>query len=112
MIAVPAQQSGLEPGPTGANRSGFGDALLGRLGAWLRKAQQVTRMARFQISFTTGTSVHPPKEIEGSYAHAKKFAKAQLALYPPGTRYHMRVWREDPVLPVWAPCDDQDFKEC
>jgi hypothetical protein len=69
-------------------------------------------MARYQISFTTGTVIYPPKEFEGSYTDAKKFAEAQLDHHAPGTRYHIRIWRMDPVYPTWVPCDEQGFPEC
>ncbi len=49
-------------------------------------------MARFQISFTTGMAIHPPKEFEGSYPEAKKFVEAELEHYLCGTRYHIQVW--------------------
>ena len=78
--------------------------------AW--KKRQETGMARFQITFTTGTIIYPPKEFEGRHDDAKKFAEAQLEHYPAGTRYHIRMWRMDPVCPIWVPCDDPDFKEC
>ena len=69
-------------------------------------------MARFQISFTYGMVMYPPAELEGTYADAKKLAETQLEKYAPGTRYHIRIWRRDPVYPAWVPCDDPDFKEC
>ncbi len=69
-------------------------------------------MPRFQINFTTGTDIHPPKEFDGSYEEAKKFAEGQLGSYPSGTRYHLRIWRTDPSYPAWAPCDDKDFQSC
>jgi hypothetical protein len=69
-------------------------------------------MARFQISFTTGIVIYPPKEFEGSYVEAKVFAEAELGHYPPGTRHHIRIWRADPGFPGWAPCDDKDWLAC
>lgn len=69
-------------------------------------------MARFQINFTTGMVIHPPKEFEGSFAEAKTLAEAELEYYPPGTRHHIRIWRMDPGIPGWAPCDDEDFRDC
>ena len=69
-------------------------------------------MARFQINFTKGTVIYPPQESEGSYADAKGFAEAQVEHYASGTQYHIRIWRTDPVFSNWAPCDDQDFREC
>ena len=52
------------------------------------------------------------QEFEGSCADVKGFAEAQLEHYASGTRYHIRIWRTDPVFSSWAPCDDQDFREC
>jgi len=69
-------------------------------------------MARFQINFTTGIIIHPPKEFGGSYEEAKVFAEKECEHYPPGTRYHISKWRFDPVCPVLVSCDDQDFKSC
>ena len=69
-------------------------------------------MARFQISFTTGMAIHPPREFEGSYLEAKKFAEAELEHYASGTRYHIQIWRMDPGFPAWVPCNDKDFPDC
>lgn len=70
------------------------------------------RMARFQINFTSGIIMYPPEEIEGSYNDAKEFAESRLKDYAPGTRYHIRMWRMDPLYPNWVPCDDPDFLSC
>jgi hypothetical protein len=69
-------------------------------------------MARFQISFTMGTVIYPAIELEGGYSDAKEWAEARIGHYPPGTRYHIRIWRQDPAFPAWAPCDDPNFPEC
>jgi hypothetical protein len=69
-------------------------------------------IARFQITFTTGMVIHPAKEFEGSYEEAKESAEAELEQYLPGTRHHIRIWRMDPGTLGWAPCDDEDFREC
>lgn len=72
----------------------------------------VNRMARFQVTFTTGAVIHPPEELEGSYSDAKELAESKLDQYPPGTRYHIRIWQRDPAYPTWAPCDEPGFPEC
>ena len=74
--------------------------------------KQESGMARFQINLIIGMAIHPPVEFEGSYADARKLAEAQLEDYAPGTRYHIRIWRRDPVYPAWVPCGDPDFQEC